>query len=235
MMQTKKLILIAALLITTLACTKKKEDEASTTADAVPTDGSSSVSQLAGSGVFCTTDTTLGGTYAVTHYLSIASAGTYNYSAYYSDATSCSTSSASGGNNYATYSQSGTFAVGGTNTTPATSTTKVTFTMTSASMTVRATSNSNAQNLATWMNGSCTPSPAFSTNSDGAKTLNGNVCTSSGGYAAVTLPSVGTVYQNVLNVSGSTMNAGQSTGQIIWTPGGTSYPTSYTENYLLWQ
>jgi hypothetical protein len=210
---------------------------ATTTTTTTPTDGSQSAAQLAGSGTFCLTDTTIGGTLAYTRYLSLAANGTYSYAIYFSDAGSCATAQNTGGNNIATYTQGGTYAVGGTATTPSTGT-KIVYTVTSASMTTRKGTyggNATLSALVTWMNANCSPSPGFSTIADGAISVLGNSCTVSGSFAAVTLPASSATYDNTVYRSGTSFFSGVSTSQDIWRPGGTTYPTSYTQTYLTWQ
>ena len=234
--------LISMLFVSSLlfACAKKDSGTSpttDTTTTTPPTDGSQSVAQLAGTGTFCNTDSTIGGAYAYTHSLTLNADGTYGYSIYFSDAASCATAQNTGGNNYATYTQAGTFTVGGTATTPSTGT-KITFTVGSASLIIRSlTYGAIPQNLANWMStgGHCAPNPGFSASADQTKSVQGNTCVGAGSYSAVVLPAVGDTFNNVVYSPGTSMlNAGVSSGQDTWRPGGSSFPTSYTQSYLSW-
>jgi len=226
---------ICALFILTalnfLSCAKSAD---STTTTSTPTDGSQSAAQLAGTGTFCATDSTIGGTYAYTHSLTLNSNGTYTYTLYFSDATSCATGQNTGGNNFATYSQSGSYVVGGSTGTPSTGT-KITFTVTSGALTIRPGSyNETAtQNLITWIN-SCSGTLSFSTSVDQTKSVNANSCSGSGSYTAVTIPANGDTFTNTVYNGGTILYAGVASGQDVWRPGGASYPNSYTQQYLSW-
>jgi hypothetical protein len=242
------LIVSVSLLLSTLVFLACGADPNATPASAVvaaptPTDGSESAAQLAGSGQFCTVDSSLGselGGMGNTHTLILSAGGTYTYETFFSDHTGCSTSTNSGGNDIATYSQSGTYAVAGTAGLSPAAITKIAFTMTSATMYVYAAGNTTAQAMATWMNGSCSPSPGFSLSATSGASLNGNTCVGSGSFNAVVLPISGggisgspNPFYNVgYNSVSTSLNMGAR--QDAWRPGGTTYPGSVTEAYLLW-
>ncbi len=223
-------------MLTTSSCAKKEDGVSpGSDADTTPTtDGSQTATQLSGSGSFCTVNTTVGGTYAYVHSFSMVADGTYTYSVYLTDAATCATAQNSAGNNYATYTQTGTFVVQGTAGTPSTGT-KVALTVVDAYLTVRsATYGAVAQNLATWLNAQCMPNPAFSTVSDQTKTFLTHSCNGSGAYAAYVFPAIGDTFTNAVYNTGTTLESGISSGQDLWKPGGSSYPASYTETYLGW-
>lgn len=235
MIKYKKTAVLALMvfLLSAVNCAKKEEGVSPGAAE--PTvDGSQTAVQLAGSGSFCAVNTTVGGSYAYVYSLTLNADGTYNYAVYLTDAATCATAQNSAGNNYATYSQSGTYVVQGTAGTPTTGT-KVTFTFGSALMTVRsATYGTIPQNLATWLNGQCTPNPAFSTVADQTKTLQGNSCNGSGGYTGYDFSDAGDTFTNTVYNSGNVLQAGASSGQDLWRVGGSTYPSSYTFTFLGW-
>ena len=229
-----------------VSCAATTDSSPAAPVAATPTDGSQNASQLAGTGQFCTTDASLGtalGGMGTTHYFVLGADGTYTYNAYFSDHTGCQTAQNSGGNNVATYTQSGTYTVSGTAGLSPSTITNIIFTMTTSSMTVYATTNALAQDIVAWMNAGCAPSPGF-TNSTNSKSLNGNTCTGSGGlglgtYSAVVLPISGggiagspNPFYNVGYNAGSTFPMGAR--QDAWRPGKTAYPASVTETYLGW-
>lgn len=53
-------------------------------------------------------------------------------------------------------------------------------------------------------------------------------------YSAVVLSAVGDAYKNIVYNSGSGLNAGFSTSQDIWRPGGSTFPAAYSQTYLGW-
>ena len=226
---------LVVLVLSTLNCAKKEDGVSpGTEADVPTTDGSQTIAQLAGSGSFCTVDTSVGGTYAHVYSFTLVADGSYSYSVYMTDAASCATAQNSAGNNYATYSQHGTFVVQGTAGTPTTGT-KVTFTVVSATMTVRSgTYGTVAQDLATWMNSQCSPNPAFSTVSDQTKSFLTHSCNGSGAYTAYVFPAAGDTFTNTVYNSGTVLEAGLSSGQDLWRPGGSTYPSSYSVSFLGW-
>lgn len=234
-MKTLKTLLVVSLLLTA-SCTK---EELEAIADGTtPTDGSQTAAQLAGGaslgGLHCDEETTVGGTYAALKQLTLNANGTYTYSVFFSDAATCATASATGGNNIATLYTAGAWTVAGSNTTPNTST-KIIFVVGSANMIIRAgTYGATGTPLANWLN-SCTPSPAFNNAADNTKSVVGISCGVSGQYAAVDMPDVNDTLNNIgYNPGGGTFSLGNSAGQTIWAPGGTSFPNSYGFTLTYW-
>lgn len=232
---TLKKFALFLMLTAAFAC-KKKEDEVTTETpvDSTPAaDGTQSMAALAGDGQYCEVTTTLGGTYAATYYLKLYATGTYDYSLYLSDSATCSTTQNAGGNNYATYSHSGTYTLNGAANISGTGT-KITFVPTSQSMTNRgATYATRANALGTWMN-TCSYSPGFSMSTTETKTLNQHVCTASNGFSAVDFPVNNASYTNVVYKTGSVLQLGAPSSSTVWNPGGTSTPTSFSKTYLGW-
>ncbi|MFZ3231892.1 MAG: hypothetical protein WA160_16920 [Pseudobdellovibrio sp.] len=239
-MRTKNLTytLFMALLLTT-SCSKKAVDAALAAATPAASDGSQTAAGLAGSGTYCMvltgTGTNLDGTGA-TRYLSLTADGTYTYSIYFSNHVGCTTPAVSGGLNIATYTQSGTFAVGGIATSPSTAT-KITYTATSMIITLRPVSQADAKTdaLGTWLN-QCTVHPNFSAVADSTHSVAGLTCTNVGG--ATTLPSfplTSAAFSNIGYKSGTNLDTGARSD--IWSPGalGTTFPSSYTETWGTFQ
>lgn len=217
------------------SCSKKTDGSSPSGTTTTTTDGSQTIAQLAGSGSACDTlsgvGTALSGTGA-TRLLTLNTDGTYAFAIYFSDHSGCVTSQNTGGNNIATYSQSGTFALSGTAGTPTTGT-KITFTVGAASMTAYPT-NATSQAFRDWMN-TCTPSPAFT----------GGATTSSRTFTGVTCAtgSPNYIFTNPANVSATALNIvyndGSGTFQSgtrvdVWRPGTGSFPAAYFDNYLTW-
>ncbi len=234
-MKILKPLLVLSLFLN-MSCTK--EELAAIAEGATPTDGSQSAAQLAGGaslgGLRCDDETTVGGTYAALKQLTLNANGTYTYNVFFSNSATCATTFATGGNNIATLYTAGVWTVAGTNTTPSTST-KIVFVVGSANMIVRsATYAATAQPLADWLN-SCTPSPAFNNAADETKSVAGISCGGSGQYAAVDIPDVNDVLNNIgYNPGGGSFSLGNSAGQTVWFPGGTTFPSSYGFTLTYW-
>lgn len=239
-MKTKNLTgtLLAVLLLTT-SCAKKAVEEA-LTAGAPATDGSQTAAGLAGTGQVCDVLASSGSAMnglGVVRYLVLGADGSYNYSIYFSNHVGCVTSANSGGNNIATYSQSGTFAVGGIATAPSTAT-KITFTPTSSTMTLRAgTYSADATEIAlkAWLNG-CTGGSLAYAGADSTQSVVNSTCAATGNVSlAGTFPFTGITYSNIGYKSGSNLDSG--TRSDIWSPGavGTTFPSSYTETWGTFQ
>lgn len=225
------------ILLTFSACEKKAEEPA-----VVANDGSQTAAGLAGNGQKCETFSGVGSNLTgkgYTRFLRLEASGAYYYAIYFSDNTGCATSQTAGGNNIATYSQTGTFSVGGTAGTPATAT-KITFTAVSSTIVARpknpdnVTNNSVAGDLITWLN-SCTPTPGFSTTATSTKSVANLVCTNPS-HSLPGFPSDGSSYTNIgYNPGDGSFSAGSRDN--IWSPGtlGTStFPGTYTETWGTW-
>ncbi|MES2800921.1 MAG: hypothetical protein V4654_00385 [Bdellovibrionota bacterium] len=234
-MNTLKKLLVLSLFFN-FSCTKEELEEIA--AGTTPTDGSQTAAQLAGGaslgGLRCDVETTVGGTYAAVKQLTLNANGTYTYSVFFSNSATCATAFASGGNNIATLYTAGVWAVGGTNTTPSTST-KIVFVVGSANMIIRSsTYTATAQPLATWFN-TCSPNPGFNTAADDTQDVAGVACGTSGQYAAVTIPAANATLNNIgYNPGGGSFSLGNSTGQTVWYPGGSSFPNSYGFTLGFW-
>lgn len=232
---TLKKIALLLMLTAAFACKKKEEETTTETpVDSTPAaDGTQTMAALAGDGQYCEVTTSLGGTFAITRYLSMTSSGTYSYSLYLSDSTSCATTQNAGGNNYATYTQSGTFTLNGAANISG-SGTKITFVPTAQSMIIRTgTYTTRGAALATWMN-TCSYSPGYSTTANDTKTLNQHVCTASNNFSAVDFAVNSASYTNVVYKNGTTLQMGTPSSFSPWTPAGTSVPTSFSNTYLGW-
>lgn len=197
------------MILLTFSACEKKAEETAVVAD----DGSQTAAGLAGSGQNC--------------------------AIYFSDSTGCATSQTSGGNNIATYSQSGTFSVGGTAGTPSTAT-KITFTATTSTIVIRpknadnTTFNSVAGDFITWLN-ACTPTPGFSTTVTSTRTVDNLVCTDNS-HLLPGFSVSGSSYTNIgYNPGDGSFSSGARDN--IWSPGtlGTStFPSTYTETWGTW-
>jgi hypothetical protein len=218
-----------------ISCAPKKvEEEAASTTPT--TDGSQTAAQLAGSGVYCgvfggSDGSSLSGL-GYTRSLTLTAGGAFSYSVYFSDATGCSSNLGPGGNNIATYSQSGTYVVGGTAGTPSTGT-KITFTVTSATMTAYP-SNATAQSLRDFFNSNCNMSPTFTTGTTtSTRTFTGVTCTATSAYGLGLVPASSAQLYNIgyNDGSGSFVMGSRSD---IFGPGAGYFPTSYSETWLSW-
>lgn len=243
-MKKLKLWLVVSVSIFIIFSCAKKDPLGATAIVASAPDGSQSMSQLAGMGTFCSVESSLGtalGDKGAIKSLLLNANGTYTYAVYYSDHVGCATAQASGGNNVATYTQSGTFAVSGAAATTSPIGTNVIYTVVSTSLTIHATTSA-AQALANWMNGNlgggsgCSNmGGSFSGSTNSALSMdNGVNCvgTMDGAYSGVTFPAPGDVFKNINLNTGSVLESSARAGS--WRPGTSSFGTSYSEGYLSW-
>ncbi len=234
-MKILKTLLVLSLFLN-MSCTK--EELAAIADGTTPTDGSQTAAQLAGSGQYCelVSGTGAGGPYAVTKSLTLNADNTFAYTVYFTDQTACSTTQNAGGENITSLFVTGLWTVGGTNTTPSTGT-KILFTVGATNVTVYAgagPAQANAIDMASFLN-TCSSIPAFSTNSTSSRTLTGDTCTGGGGFTAVTLPALNDVLNNTAYNNGTTnFQIGLSTAEDVWRPGGSNFPTAYTNTYYYW-
>lgn len=231
-MKILKPLLVLSLFLN-MSCTK--EELAAIAAGATPTDGSQSAAQLAGQGQYCSVVSGIGGSYAVLKTLTLLADNTFTYYVHITDAGSCFSNEIAGGNNSSTFYMAGAWTVAGTNTTPSTAT-KVIMTVGSSNLIVYALAGGGQPEAAAMANflNTCTPNPAYSNNTDNTKTLNGNSCGVNGLYAGVTFPTVGDTLNTIAYNDGSTLQVGLSTGEDLWRPGGTTFPSSYSNTFYSW-
>ncbi|RYZ69552.1 MAG: hypothetical protein EOP09_07480 [Proteobacteria bacterium] len=235
-----KMISLGVILSLTVSCAKKIEELTDDLASLIPTDGSQNAATLAGDGTYCQIHTDVGGSYAQIHDLTLNVGGTYTYSTFFIDGATCTTTTTATGYNYATYNQSGTYTLNGYAAISGVGT-KIKFVPTAQTMIIRAGTGgggasgiTRAQALATWIN-SCSSGPGYSTSADQTKSLNGNICSSSGSFAAQDFPvNTATNYQNVVYRNGTTFQIGTPSGFTSWAPYGTSTPVSFSKMYFLW-
>ena len=216
------------------ACGGGAQSDPSTTTPVI-SDGSQSAAQLAGYGYTCALFTSGAGTTlngkAFDRYISLAADGTYTYSFHITNGTACTAGHPSGtGYNVvaAQLNVSGTYVVGGTNTTPSTAT-KVTLTPTSQRLTIyNPASNATALDIANWANGYCNTFDAgFSTTATSGANIQSGNCT-----AATTVflgtPPVITAGKNIFY---RTTNFQTGTPTSMWSPDAGSFPTAYTTTW----
>lgn len=211
------------------------EEEPTTTPTTTPsTDGSQTATQLAGSRSYCGTLTAGAGSalsgMGYNRSLTLNAGGTYSLSIYFTDNVGCTTAQNAGGNNIASYHSSGTFVTEGAPVMPSMGT-KVTFTVTSATMTAYPT-NVAAQNLRDWFNSGCGASPAFTSGATtSTRTFTGLTCVGNGSYELPTPPIVGATFKNIVySVGNGTLTSGAR--ENVYTPGSATHPTSYTDTWI---
>ncbi len=193
------------------------------------------MAQLAGDGYKCenisggTMGTDLDGTSYV-RSLGLNASGGYTYSVLFFSGP-CSGNGINGtGDNYMTYSQGGTYTVDGAATGVANAT-KVSFTITSASLTVRPTYTLGGT-VRSYADTRCSPLD-FDDNAVSTRTVNNVSCVVTPSMSLGSFPQYGAgIYNIVSNPGNTTLSIGSRMTQ--WYPGMGGYPTSYSETYLTW-
>lgn len=231
-MKTLKILLVASVLFN-FSCLEKKAEEVASLVPTVPSDGSQTVAQIAGSGQYCEAIPGFqGANRAISRSLTLNADNTFSYVVYFSDRTTCSTGQTAGGSNTATVAVAGAWTVGGTNTTPSTGT-KIAFVVGSTNMWIYA-DHPEGSALASWINTNCSGTLNYNTSAYSSRTLNGNTCTGNGTFDATTFPAVNEALSNTAFFDGSSLQIGLSTSEDVWRPGGSSFPTAYSRTYLYW-
>ena len=196
-----------------------------------PTDGSQSVTALSGNAISCALLTSAAGSnlngLAYTRSLTLSTNGTYTLTTDLTDGTSCLAGHQSGGSGvvYFQINASGTWTVGGTNTTPSTST-KMTFTETAQTFTIYSPTSPNiAYQIAVWANACTGQTSGFSlTATSHSNGFFGGICSANGGINLGASAALNTIGYNV-GYRNSTLQTGTLAN--IYDMNAGSYPTSY--------
>lgn len=183
--------------------------------------GGTVASSLSGTGYYCGTWTSSAGTAlngkGYTMGITLSANGGYSYIVMFNDnSNGCATSQISGGNDAATYQESGTWSVGGASSSVANGY-NVTFTATSRMMTVYPGQSSA---FATYAHGSCTGvATAFSTSSTMTQDVSAMNCAGTSAYSIGGLSSLSSSYQQVIKLDTASQTLSLGTAASVYTPG----------------
>jgi len=229
-----RFFLLCSALFTFSACgggASDSTDASTTPAATTPTDGSQSAADLAGYGYHCTDiSSTYGSTLnggSLESYIQLNSNGTWFMQTHFYTG-SCSYNHGTG-TDLTQMSVSGTYTVGGTNTTPSTST-KITFRPTSQSMQIwNPQSNSKALAIANWAN-HCSGWTGSTFSTSASSTVNNFLPVSCAAYGNVDLGTPTSINVDEYNIGYRASSSSFQTGTLTapaWSISAGSFVSSY--------